>query len=334
VEIVRGVTQTSGCVPVYAYKRFLEFFMVPMHGVPSALIARNESWVRQQAQALVRHLPANVEKADLIQVGLIAVAQSALSFTWEGVPDSDEAEQAFVKYARHRVRGAMLDELRQMDHLGRAQRRKVKVVQIARERWRSIHGKEPLLAELAPLTGLTVDEIAQLDQADRMGRGHASTDSSDDGDDVYLDHLHPATPKDEIEARVDTGIVMRHLERFFAQLPERERRVIDAYLGVGLTPVQLAHELKVSPSRVSQIYKALLEKMARHFGHHRSTDRIVDAPERFDELVAQREAELEASAADGPWGEMVEEVLTLPRERFGDTTPDVRLQVTSTTRWG
>lgn len=308
--------------------------MVPMHGVPSALIARNESWVRQQAQALVRHLPANVEKADLIQVGLIAVAQAALSFTWEGEDlESDAAEQAFVKYARHRVRGAMLDELRQMDHLGRAQRRKVKVVQIARERWRSIHGKEPLLAELAPLTGLSVDEIAQLDQADHMGRGQASTDSGD-GDDIYLEHLHPATPRDEIEARVDTGIVMRHLERFFAQLPEREQRVIDAYLGVGLTPVQLAHELKVSPSRVSQIYKALLEKMARHFGHHRSTDRLPGAPERFDELVAQREAELEASATDGPWGEMVEEVLTLPRERFGDTAPDVRLQVTSTTRWG
>lgn len=309
--------------------------MVPMHGVPSALIARNESWVRQQAQALVRHLPANVEKADLIQVGLIAVAQAALSFTWEGEPETDEAEQAFVKYARHRVRGAMLDELRQMDHLGRAQRRKVKVVQIARERWRSIHGKEPLLAELAPITGLTVDEIAQLDQVDRLGRGQASTDSSDhDSDDIHLDRLHPATPKEEVEARVDTGIVMRHLERFFAQLPERERRVIDAYLGVGLTPVQLAQELKVSPSRVSQIYKGLLEKMARHFGHHRSTDRLADAPGRFDELVAQREAELEASPTDGPWGEMVEEVLNLPRERFGDTTPDVRLQVTSTTRWG
>lgn len=304
--------------------------MVPMHGVPSALIARNESWVRQQAQALVRHLPANVEKADLIQVGLIAVAQAALSFTWEGEDrESDAAEQAFVRYARHRVRGAMLDELRQMDHLGRAQRRKVKVVQIARERWRAIQGKEPLLAELAPLTGLTVEEIAQLDQADRLGRSQAM---GSDGDEVYLEHLHPATPKEEVEARVDTSIVMRHLERFFAQLPERERQVIDAYLGIGLTPVQLAQQLKVSPSRVSQIYKSLLERMARHFGHHRSTDRLPEADDAFDDLVAQREAELEAS--ETAWGEMMEDVLNLPRERFGDTTPDVRLQVTSTTRWG
>lgn len=304
-----------------------------MDGVPSSLIARNESWVRQQAQALVRHLPANVEKADLIQVGLIAVAQAALTFTWDGdAADTDGAEQAFVRYARHRVRGAMLDELRQMDHLGRAQRRKVKVVQIARERWRAIHGKEPSLADLAPLCGLEIDEIAQLDQVERLGRRQAA---GSDGDEVHLEHLHPATPKEEVEARVDTGIVMRHLERFFAQLPERERRVIDAYLGIGLTPVQLASELNVSPSRVSQIYKGLLGKLARHFGHHRSTDRLPDAPQTaFDDLVAQREAELESTAEAGPWGEMMEEVLTLPRERFGDTTPDVRLQVSSTTRWG
>ena len=63
-------------------------------GVPSALVARNESWVRQQAQALVRHLPANVEKADLIQVGLIAVAQASLSFVWEGDPDTEPAREA------------------------------------------------------------------------------------------------------------------------------------------------------------------------------------------------------------------------------------------------
>ena len=37
-----------------------------MQGVPSSLIAKNESWVRKQAQALARHLPSNVEKADLI----------------------------------------------------------------------------------------------------------------------------------------------------------------------------------------------------------------------------------------------------------------------------
>jgi RNA polymerase sigma factor for flagellar operon FliA len=89
--------------------------MISMDGVPSVLIAKNQSWVRKQAQALVRHLPANVERADLIQVGLIAVAQAAVTFEWDGDRETEEAQQAFVRYARMRVKGAMLDELRQMD---------------------------------------------------------------------------------------------------------------------------------------------------------------------------------------------------------------------------
>jgi RNA polymerase sigma factor for flagellar operon FliA len=80
--------------------------MISMQGVPSALIAKNESWVRKQAQALVRHLPSNVEKADLIQVGLIAVAQASIGFQWEGDRDSPEATEAFLRYARARVKGA------------------------------------------------------------------------------------------------------------------------------------------------------------------------------------------------------------------------------------
>ena len=51
-----------------------------MAGVPSALILRNESWVRPQAARLSRRLPANVERADLIQVGLIAVSQGLTAY--------------------------------------------------------------------------------------------------------------------------------------------------------------------------------------------------------------------------------------------------------------
>lgn len=310
--------------------------MVPMQGVPSALIARNESWVRKQAQALVRHLPANVEKADLIQVGLIAVAQAALSFEWEGDRDSEEAKEAFVRYARMRVKGAMLDELRQMDHLGRGQRRKVKIIQIARERWRAVNGREPTLTQLSEVCGLDLDEIATLDQADQAGRTRSSSGPDSDFDESSHE-FHPATEKEEVEARVDTGIVMRHLEKFFAELPERERQVIDSYLGVGMTPVELAASLNVTPSRVSQMYKAVLQRISTHFGHghQRRVDHLpAVAASRFEELMAQRERELASSPSDGPWGALMEEVLTSPRERFGKPPDEGRISVSSTTKWG
>ena len=304
-----------------------------MQGVPSALIAKNESWVRKQAQALARHLPSNVEKADLIQVGLIAVAQASLGFRWEGERDSPEATEAFLRYARARVKGAMLDELRQMDHLGRGQRRQIKALQIARERWRSVHGAEPALAQLAELCGMSIDEVARLEQAELEGRAKSSA-AADDGDDEPA-QARAATPHDEVEARVDTAIVMRRLERFFAALPPRERQVIDAYLGIGLTPTQLAAQLKVTPSRVSQMFKAVVQRTAQHFGQDpkRAIDRLPErSPDAFERRVAQRELDL-AGRADA-WGRMMESALTHPIEPEPVAPADKGLRVNSATKWG
>ena len=307
-----------------------------MQGVPSSLIARNESWVRQQAAALARRLPSNVEKADLIQSGLIAVAQAALGFKWEGDPDSDDARQAFVRYARLRVKGAMIDELRQMDHLGRAQRRKVKVIEIARERWRGSHAANPSLADLSRMTGIEIDEISRLEQAALV----AQTQSLDEDPDApgHTPSQHPATPQDEVEARVDTAIVMRRLEKFFATLPPRDRQVIDAYLGVGMSPIELAASLQISRSRVSQLFNAVRMRLARHFGHndHRALDRLgAEQAAHFDEMVVRREAELAHSPEAGPWGELVEHALTAANDQFGgDDNGDEPLKIGPRTRWG
>lgn len=303
-----------------------------MSGVPSALVARNASWVRQQAQSFARHLPANVEKADLIQAGLIAVAQAALHFDWPDDPETDAAREAFVRYARQRVKGAMLDELRQMDTLTRAQRRKVRVVQVARERWQARNGTAPTLAQLAEVCGYDIDVIATLDRLAASSHAHSLDDPGDDEHGPRIEHAMPATERDEVEARVDTAIVMRRLEAFFAKLPERERQVIDAYLGVGLSPVELAASMQVTPSRVAQMYGKLVRRLAVHFGHgpqhQRATDRLPGHGEVMDALVAQRQAALKTSPEAQAWDEHMETVLMSPAERFG-----IRIDVPEGTRW-
>ena len=309
--------------------------MISMQGVSSALIARNESWVRKQAGAMMRRLPSNVEKADLIQVGLIAVAQAAMNFKWPGEPDSEEAREAFVRYARLRVKGAMIDELRQMDHLGRAQRRKIKVIQIARERWHAQHGVVPSLQQLQQLSGIPLDEISQLDHAAQMAQAQSLSD--DDSHFERSAQLQPATAQDEVEARVDTAIVMRRLERFVATLPERERQVIDAYLGVGLSPTELAGDMQVSVSRVSQIFKASCRRIATHLGspEPRALDRQRSlARQSMQQLVSQRETEQARQGPAGAWGQLLEKALTAPPSEFGALDDQGHLHVDDTTRWG
>ena len=310
--------------------------MISMQGVPSSLILRNQSWVRKQAQAFMRHLPSNVEKADLIQAGLIGVAQAALSFVWEGDRESDEAKEAFVRYARMRVKGAMLDELRQMDHLGRAQRRKVKVIEVATERWRASHGADPTAAELSQSCGMGTEEVFELALAARSGQTTSLSEDSD-SDDAHSPPPEPATEKDEVEARVDTGMLMRRLEKFFATLPERERLIIDSYLGVGMTPIELAESLEISSSRVSQLFKSICKRIGIHLGHahQRSTDRATPAAmANIEELIALREAELARAGADRAWSELVEEVLAPSHDEAAAGSVHKRIAVTSTTRWG
>ncbi len=308
--------------------------MSSMQGVSSQLIARNESWVRAQASALARRLPSNVEKADLIQVGLIAVAQAALGFKWEGDAESEEGKEAFVRYARMRVKGAMLDELRQMDRLGRGQRRQVKSIQIARERWLAQQGTQPTLAQLSQVCGLPVEEIAALEQAARAAQEESLDDDPDhDG----APRPHAATPQDEVEARVDTAIVLRHLEKFFAALPERERQVIDAYMGIGLSPTELAASLKLTPSRISRMYSETVQRIARHFDNapQRALDRRGrPSPAELDAMIRAREDQLAAENHGERWGDLMERALTLPREQFGTANDAQRLQVGSSTRWG
>jgi len=307
--------------------------MISMQGVPSSLILRNESWVRQQASALARRLPSNVERADLIQVGLIAVAQAAIGFEWEGDRDSEEAREAFVRYAKLRVSGAMIDELRQMDHLTRPQRRKVKVVQLARERWRASSNVRPTAADLSRLCGLSVEDIFQAENDAQVGHDNSAGQDADAADEASTRH-EPVTAQDEVEARVDTGLLMQRLERFFATLPESDRKVIDAYLGIGLTPVRLARELQVSPSRVSQMFRSVRDRIEQHLAQpeRRSLDRAaVASGTDFDALVARREAELAQADRGGAWSRHLEDVLVEPAAA---NVGDEPLLVDDDTRWG
>ena len=308
--------------------------MISMQGVPSSLILRNQSWVRKQAQSLMRHLPSNIEKADLIQAGLIAVAQASLTFEWEGERDTEEANQAFVRYAQMRVKGAMLDELRQRDHLGRGQRRKVKALELARDRLRGEHGREPTAEELGSACHLSAAEVFDLEVAARSGHEVSLDEGSDAPERDAIPE--PATERDEVEARVDTGLLLRRLEAFFATLPERERQVIDAYLGIGLTPVELAQSLNLTVTRVSQLFKSVCERIGLHMHPHlhrpdqRSTDRLRPARGMdLEKLITLREAELNRLEPGSAWSDVLTATLEHCARPAAGPAPAAR-----TARWG
>ena len=92
--------------------------------------------VKRIAYHMMARLPASVEVDDLIQVGLIGLMDAVSRF------DGTQGAQ-FESYATQRIRGSMLDELREADWLPRHVRQKSRQIEAAINRLEQRNGKPP-----------------------------------------------------------------------------------------------------------------------------------------------------------------------------------------------
>ncbi|MBP9941631.1 MAG: sigma-70 family RNA polymerase sigma factor, partial [Comamonas sp.] len=107
-----------------------------------ALIRQHAPLVRRIAQHMIAKLPPNVELDDLIQVGMIGLADALSRFeTSQGVQ--------FETFAGQRIRGAMLDELRENDWMSRSSRKGQKDIESAIRRLEQQLGRAPRESEIA-----------------------------------------------------------------------------------------------------------------------------------------------------------------------------------------
>jgi RNA polymerase sigma factor for flagellar operon FliA len=159
-------------------------------------------------------------------------------------------------YARHRIRGAMLDSLRTLDDASRDLRQKKKKVEVVCRELEARFGRPPSDSEVAAELGLSLDgwyrtlhEISALGvdwlRSGRSGNEKVAFGESPDGEDSE-DPFRRCFLSEQREI----------LQRALAELPERQRLVVLLYTEHGLTMNQIAARLKVGESRVSQIYSA------------------------------------------------------------------------------
>ena len=148
----------------------------------NALIRQYQPLVRRLAHHMMAKLPASVEVDDLIQVGLIGLSEALTRF---------EASQGvqFETFATQRIRGAMLDELRENDWMSRGSRKSQKDIEVALRRLEHRLGRSPVESEIAAELGMGLAEYqtllgkvrgTQLVYLEDMSRHH-------EDDDTYLD---------------------------------------------------------------------------------------------------------------------------------------------------
>ncbi len=205
------------------------------------LVRVNLPLVGHAVRQTVSRVPAHVSRDELTSAGMLALVQAARSF--------DPARGAsFATYASTRIRGAIVDELRGLDWASRSVRRRAREVEDARGRISATLGRPADDKEVASALGIGTSELA----AHREDIARASVVSLQGFDDGAVDELLPAhttTPADVLEQRERVA----YLHDAVAHLPERLRVVVEGYFFRDLPMADLAAELGVSESRISQL---------------------------------------------------------------------------------
>jgi RNA polymerase sigma factor for flagellar operon FliA len=227
---------------------------------PSAKLARRDRVVLEHlplvkaiAVRVHENLPVHVDLDDLVHAGILGLFDAANKF-------NPEKQVVFSSYAKHRIKGAILDSLRQLDWASRDMRRRHKQIEAATRDLASTLQRAPTEAEIADKLGMGVDRwrTMMLDLRN-VGLISAST-RSNEGDDLPAPDFpsNPETQPDSICAREQLRSVLTVAMK---TLPERYQKVVVLYYTNEMTMKEIGGVLGINESRVSQIHKSALEKM-------------------------------------------------------------------------
>ena len=164
-----------------------------------------------------------------------------------------EEDVRFETFAEHRVRGAMLDELRRIDHLPRRLRAKASTVEKQRNSLADSLGRDPTSYEIAEALKLDVEEVETIlavasVQMQVDGGREGSIDPALTEPPRALDVLAHQERRGELASAIQT-------------LPERLQLVLALKYGEGFTSREIGDILEVSEPRVSQLHSEALSKL-------------------------------------------------------------------------
>lgn len=183
-------------------------------------------------------LPRHVRRDELASAGMLGLAQAAAS--WDA-----ERGVGFASFARSRITGAILDELRSRDWASRSVRRASRTHRAAAQAFVGAHGRPPTPAELAGALGTGVDDVVRL-QHDLTRADVRSLETVPE--DADLPQL-PDVPAEAVVAG-ELEVVLRGA---VDALPERLRTVVTEYFFGERAMQAIADDLGVTESRVSQM---------------------------------------------------------------------------------
>lgn len=213
--------------------------------------------VKRIAYHLMSRLPPSVQQDDLIQAGMIGLLEALRNY------DASQGA-SFQTYARIRVRGAMLDEIRKNDWAPRSVHRKARMVAEVVRGIENRTGRDARDQEIAKGLEMSLEDYHRLLQ-DASGHRVFSYDElgveSTGGAESMSSRIHE--PLDDIQ----TDDFKRSLADAISGLPERERLVMTLYYDEELNLREIGSILGVSESRVCQIHSQAVIRLQSRMNH-------------------------------------------------------------------
>jgi RNA polymerase sigma factor for flagellar operon FliA len=201
-----------------------------------------------------RALPIHIEIDDLKHAGMMGLFDAASKY-------EPAKEIAFRSYAKHRIRGAILDSLRDLDWASRDLRRRHRQVELLKRSLAEKLDREPTTPELAEAIGIDMRRFrAMLVDFRSVSLAAARLKSAREGDGGV--HTEAPCAPDTLPDRLFAQVEMRdRINDAMQALPCRYRKVVFLYYTRELTMREIGVILGVNESRVSQMHRCALTKM-------------------------------------------------------------------------
>lgn len=231
------------------------------------LVQQHLPLVRTVVGRLALNLPAHVDIDDLYSSGLVGLLNAVRNFDPSG-------GSSFAAYARVRIRGAVFDELRQLDWVPRSVHDKARKVQAVMQELEQANGEVPADEEMASALKLSLskyhDLLEEIRPATFICLDAAPPGGEEDGEGSRHDSIADDTQPDPFDCTARREVAGLIAERI-ARLPEMQRKVLALYYFEDLRLREIAEAFGVTESRICQIHsqaimaiKSSLERQEAH----------------------------------------------------------------------
>jgi len=230
--------------------------------IRETLIIENAHLIKYIAGRLSIYFGSNVEYDDLVSFGVFGLIDAIDKY------DINKGVK-FETYASLRIRGAIIDNIRELDWVPRSLRQKGKELEKVYSDLENELGRSPTDQEAADKMGLNATEFHKfLNEASistLVSLEEVVEQNNEFGDDSRFEDSgeNPAKQAEFSELR---DILVHEIDK----LSEKEKTVISFYYFEELTLKEISAIMKVSESRISQLHTKAISKLRGKFSKHMS----------------------------------------------------------------